>query len=166
MKKLLEIPKSEIERIRKEYSNEELAKNISRIVSTDDEMTCIVVTQIFLERMIEKLFEQKMNGSFWKDSKLKWTYRTQILALNQIKILDDNFSMLLNNFQSLRNKFAHEDYLITENDIKKIATNEELKYPNQINLVCISLIMVLFGKEASLIDSFSETLGNVRRKTE
>ena len=164
MKKLFEFPKSEIERIAKDFPDEKLVKVISRISSTEDEMTCVVVTQIFLERMVEKLFELKIQGNFWKDANLKWQYRTQILVLNQLDIIDDKLATLLNNFQSLRNKFAHVDHIITEKDISNIATNDELHNSDQLNLACISLIMVLFGKESSLIDNFSETLGTARRE--
>lgn len=163
MKKLFEIPKDELKRFEAKFPDENLVKITSKIISTEDELSCVVITQIFLERIVNKLFELKMQGNFWKNSKLTWNYRTQILALNQLGVIDDHKAILLNNYQSLRNKFAHKDYKITEMDIKQIATNEELNKTEMLNLASLSLIYVTFGLESELIDYFSPTLGNERK---
>lgn len=107
----------------------------------DSDRSLILITNGFLELLIESLIRKKCKRSkkILKDNR-SFPYSSKLMILNELDIISDEHYHNLDLFRKLRNRAAHEPFFSVQDDALDSFTVPRPETLDKVMRLCLSLI--------------------------
>ena len=120
----------------------------------DDHRSLILVTNGFLELMVEALIKAKCkNSKRITDDSRSYPYSAKLIILNEIGALSDTQFRELDWFRKIRNDAAHNPFFeVTPEKLQQLAP--EWRNPENLLLISIRLFSAFWNGNVDLVPKF------------